>query len=205
MKIMNIVGARPNFMKIAPILREMKKYPSIKPLLIHTGQHYDPTMSKLFFEDLNIPKPNIHLGIGSGTHAEQTGNLMIALEKVFMREMPDIVLVVGDVNSTLATALTAVKLHIPVAHVEAGLRSFDRNMPEEINRVLTDAISDILFITEISAKENLLKEALPAFERIMIEVALARTGGRRQDAARLLGWGRNTLTRKIKELDMDAG
>jgi len=158
MKIINVVGARPNFMKIAPLIEEMKKHPEITQILVHTEQHYDQNMSKLFFDDLGLPKPNINLRIGSGSHAEQTARIMIEFEKVLLRENPDLTLVVGDVNSCVACALTSIKLGIPVAHVEAGLRSFDRTMPEEINRIVTDAISDFLFITEKSAKDNLLRE-----------------------------------------------
>lgn len=161
-KVINVVGARPNFMKIAPILREMRKYPEkFDPLLVHTGQHYDYEMSKVFFKDLELLEPDIYLGVGSGNHAEQTGKVMIEFEKVLFKEKPDLVIVVGDVNSTLAAALAAVKLHIPVAHVEAGLRSFDREMPEEINRLLTDAISDYLFTPSPDADENLKKEGIP--------------------------------------------
>jgi len=166
MKIISVVGARPNFMKIAPIIKAIEKHNksigdsrlAICHLLVHTGQHYDVNMSKLFFEDLGIPEPEIYLGVGSGSHAEQTARIMVEFEKVLLREKPDLVIVVGDVNSTIACALTAVKLHVPVAHVEAGLRSFDRTMPEEINRILTDAISDYLFITEKSAEANLIRE-----------------------------------------------
>jgi UDP-N-acetylglucosamine 2-epimerase (non-hydrolysing) len=166
MKIINVVGTRPNFMKIAPILRQMRKYTAaFRPILIHTGQHYDYKMSKVFFKDLELPEPDIYLGVGSGTHAEQTGKVMIEFEKVLIRERPDLVVVVGDVNSTLAAALAAVKLHIPVAHVEAGLRSRDRGMPEEINRVLTDAIADYLFTPSLDAHENLRREGIPK-ERI---------------------------------------
>ncbi len=166
MKIINVVGTRPNFMKIAPILRQMRKYAAaFQPILIHTGQHYDYEMSKVFFKDLELPEPDIYLGVGSGTHAEQTGKVMIEFEKVLIREKPDLVVVVGDVNSTLAAALSAVKLHIPVAHVEAGLRSGDRGMPEEINRVLTDAMADYLFTPSCDAHENLRREGIPK-ERI---------------------------------------
>lgn len=162
MKIMNVVGTRPNFMKIAPILREMQRYPAtFEPILVHTGQHYHHEMSRVFFRDLDLPEPDIYLGIGSGTQAEQTAKVMIELEKVLIGENPDLVIVVGDVNSTLAAALSAVKLHIPVAHVEAGLRSRDRGMPEEINRVLTDALSDYLFAPSLDAGENLRKEGIP--------------------------------------------
>jgi len=156
-----IIGARPNFVKVAPVLTEMKKYRNVfKPILVHTGQHYDFEMSKVFFEDLTIPEPDIYLGIGSGKHGEQTGRIMIELEKIFLREKPDLVLVFGDVNSTLGGAIIAAKLLIPLAHVEAGLRSFDRTMPEEINRIITDALSDYLFTTEFSANENLKREGI---------------------------------------------
>lgn len=160
MKIINIVGARPNFMKIAPIIEEMKKHKEITSLLVHTEQHYDERMSKLFFEELSLPRPDICLGVGSASHAAQTAKVMVEFEKVLLEQKPDLVLVVGDVNSTLACALTAVKLNIKVAHVEAGLRSFDRTMPEEINRIVTDALSEYLFITEKGASENLLKEGM---------------------------------------------
>ncbi|MGQ9631402.1 MAG: non-hydrolyzing UDP-N-acetylglucosamine 2-epimerase [bacterium] len=161
MKIVNVAGARPNFIKIAPIIYEMKKHPEIQAMLVHTGQHYDDKMSKAFFQDLEIPEPDVHLNVGSGSHAQQTAKVMIGFEEVLLKERPDLVLVVGDVNSTLACALTAVKMHIPVAHVEAGLRSFDRTMPEEINRILTDSISDFLFITSKEARENLMREGIP--------------------------------------------
>ncbi len=160
-KVISVVGARPNFMKIAPIHRAFQKYSdSIKHLICHTGQHYDEKMSKIFFEDLGLPQPDFYLGVGSGSHAEQTANVMIKFEKVLLEEKPDMILVVGDVNSTIACSLTAAKLHIKIVHVEAGLRSGDRNMPEEINRVLTDAISDLLFVTEKSGIENLKKEGV---------------------------------------------
>ena len=160
-KIISVVGARPNFMKIAPIHRAFKKYSdSIQHLICHTGQHYDEKMSKVFFEDLGLPKPDFYLGVGSGSHAEQTANVMMKFEKVLIDEKPDMIIVVGDVNSTIACSLTAAKLHIKVVHVEAGLRSGDRRMPEEINRVLTDSISDYLFVTEKSGMENLKKEGV---------------------------------------------
>jgi UDP-N-acetylglucosamine 2-epimerase (non-hydrolysing) len=161
MKILNIVGARPNFVKIAPLINRMRKSPDIDPLLVHTGQHYDIEMSDAFFSDLDIPRPNYHLHVQPGSSATQMNEIMGRLEPVMVRERPDIVLVVGDVNSTLAGALAAARLDIPVAHVEAGLRSFDRRMPEEINRVLTDAVSDFLFVTEPSGVENLLREGKP--------------------------------------------
>ena len=158
MKIVNVVGARPNFVKIGPLLREMRRHPAITPTLVHTGQHYDEAMSRQFFGDLDLPVPDHDLQVGSGSHAVQTAEVMRRLEPVLTASRPDAVLVVGDVNSTLAATLTAVKLGIPVVHVEAGLRSFDRTMPEEINRVLTDAVADVLFITEEGARANLLRE-----------------------------------------------
>jgi len=160
-KIINVVGARPNFMKIGPIQREMAKYPDeIQPMLLHTGQHYDEKMSKLFFEDLELPQPDIYLGVGSGSHAQQTAKIMTDFEKVCLEHEPDMVLVVGDVNSTVACSLVASKLHIPVIHVEAGLRSNDRKMPEELNRLVTDVLSDHLFVTEKSGIENLKNEGI---------------------------------------------
>src|SRR2546425_10033288 len=160
MKILNVVGARPNFMKIAPIVEEMKKAPDLTGVLVHTGQHYDEGMSDVFFRDLGIPVPDVHLGVGSGTHAEQTARIMVEFEKVCSSEKPDLIVVVGDVNSTMACAIVAAKLLIPVAHVEAGLRSFDRTMPEEINRLVTDALADILFTTSRDADENLKREGV---------------------------------------------
>lgn len=161
-----VAAARPNFMKIAPLMRAIAAHNRlngnrIRPLLVHTGQHYDDNMSDAFFRDLNIPAPDIHLGIGSGSHAEQTGRVLVEFEKVLLRETPALVIVVGDVNSTMACALAAVKLHIPVAHVEAGLRSFDRTMPEEINRLVTDAVADYLFTPSPDGDANLLHEGVP--------------------------------------------
>ena len=160
MKIVNIVGARPNLMKIAPIMDAYAAVPEISPLLVHTGQHYDRNMSDLFFRELGIPEPDLTLGVGSGSHAEQTAEIMRAFEPIVIAERPDRVLVVGDVNSTIACGLVAVKLGVSLVHVEAGLRSFDRSMPEEINRILTDSISDLLFCTEESGVENLRKEGV---------------------------------------------
>ncbi len=160
MKILNIVGARPNFMKIAPLLKEMRQHSAIVPMLVHTGQHYDVKMAGQFFVDLGIPTPDVSLEVGSGSHAVQTAEVMKRLEPVLEAEQPDLVLVVGDVNSTMAAAITAAKLHIPVAHVEAGLRSFDRSMPEEINRLVTDAVSDYLFVSEESGMRNLAAEGV---------------------------------------------
>ena len=159
MKIILVAGARPNFMKIAPVLREIKKRDKqMTGILVHTGQHYDHTMSGAFFKSLHIDKPDYNLDVGSGTHAYQTAQIMVAFEEVCLKEKPDMVVVVGDVNSTIAAGLVAKKLHIPLAHIEAGLRSGDRAMPEEINRIATDAISDLFFTTEKEGTENLLRE-----------------------------------------------
>ncbi|MBD3338792.1 MAG: UDP-N-acetylglucosamine 2-epimerase (non-hydrolyzing) [Candidatus Lokiarchaeota archaeon] len=154
-----IAGARPNFMKIAPLIKKLEVN-DLPYKLIHTGQHYDYNMSKIFFDDLGIPEPDIHLNVGSASHAVQTAQIMIKFEKVILTERPSLIVVVGDVNSTLACALVAKKLHISVAHVEAGLRSYDRRMPEEINRVLTDQLSELLFTSEPSGRRNLLKEGI---------------------------------------------
>jgi len=166
MKTMVVVGARPNFMKAAPIIDGMRRYHDfIEPTLVHTGQHYDQKLSGLFFDELKMPKPDIYLGVGSGSHAVQTAKIMVEFEKVFNENPPHLLVVVGDVNSTLACALVAAKGHVPVAHVEAGLRSFDMEMPEEINRILTDRISQFLFVTESSGYQNLVHEGTPE-ERI---------------------------------------
>jgi UDP-N-acetylglucosamine 2-epimerase (non-hydrolysing) len=159
-KIINVVGARPNLMKIAPLMDAYAAAPEIEPLLVHTGQHYDANMSDLFFRQLGIPEPDLNLGVGSASHAVQTAEIMRAFEPIAERHRPDAVLVVGDVNSTIACGIVAVKLGIRLVHVEAGLRSFDRDMPEEINRVLTDAISDLLFCTEQSGVDNLRREGI---------------------------------------------
>ncbi len=160
MKIIVIAGARPNFVKVSPLLRAMRRRDRIRPVLVHTGQHYDPQLSDTFFADLEIDPPAYNLEVGSGSHAVQTAEVMKRLEPVLLSERPDRLLVVGDVNSTIASALAAVKLGIPVDHVEAGLRSGDRTMPEEINRIVTDAIADQLFVTEDSAVNNLLREGI---------------------------------------------
>jgi UDP-N-acetylglucosamine 2-epimerase (non-hydrolysing) len=161
-KVINVVGARPNFMKMAPIIEAMNRYPEkIRHLLVHTGQHYDEKMSQSFFVDLGMPKPDINLEVGSGSHAEQTARIMVEFEKVCLRERPDLVIVVGDVNSTMACTITAKKLGIRVAHVEAGLRSRDMSMPEEINRLCTDVLCDYLFTTDHFADENLAAEGVP--------------------------------------------
>lgn len=155
-----IAAARPNFMKIAPLYHELCKNEWARPVIVHTGQHYDINMSDAFFKDLGLPEPHIHLGVGSGTHAEQTGRVMIAYEKVLMEQRPDLVVVVGDVNSTIAATLAAVKLGIKTAHLEAGLRSFDRTMPEEINRLVTDSIADLLWTPSPDGDENLIREGV---------------------------------------------
>lgn len=165
LRIMLVAGARPNFMKIAPIWQAAKQRHEVEACIVHTGQHYDTNMSDVFFRELGLPEPDVFLGVGSGTHAEQTAKVMLSFEPVLSRHQSDVVVVVGDVNSTLACALVAVKMGIKVAHVEAGLRSGDRTMPEEINRIATDAISDYLFTPSRDADANLLREGIPA-ERI---------------------------------------
>jgi len=162
-KIISVVGARPNFMKIAPIHKGFNRSNNnfVKHLICHTGQHYDEKMSKIFFDDLELPQPDFYLGVGSGSHAEQTAKIMTEFEKILLQEKPEMITVVGDVNSTIACSLVAAKLNVKVVHVEAGLRSFDRTMPEEINRLLTDAISDYLFVTEQSGIDNLKREGVP--------------------------------------------
>ena len=159
-KILHVVGARPNFMKVAPILAQLKKRGDAKQVLVHTGQHYDARMSDVFFQDLGMPAPDVHLGVGSGTHAQQTAKVMTEIEPVLMREKPDVVVVAGDVNSTVAAALVAAKMGLAVAHVEAGLRSRDWSMPEEINRVLTDRLSDLLFTPSPDGDANLVAEGI---------------------------------------------
>lgn len=171
-----VCAARPNFMKVAPLYHALKKVDWAKPIIVHTGQHYDLNMSEAFFQDLGLPKPDIYLGVGSGTHAEQTGKVMFSYEKILFDQRPDLVVVVGDVNSTVAAALAAAKIVYPVnnatnlrngrsrpliAHLEAGLRSFDRSMPEEINRLVTDVLADILWTPSEDANENLMKEGIP--------------------------------------------
>uniref|UniRef100_UPI00405796EF UDP-N-acetyl glucosamine 2-epimerase n=1 Tax=Candidatus Electrothrix sp. TaxID=2170559 RepID=UPI00405796EF len=167
MKIISVVGARPNFMKIAPFIHAINAHngaadgETIDHILVHTGQHYDDCMSRSFFEDLNIPDADINLGIGSGSHAEQVGNTMIAFEKVLQQERPDWVVVVGDVNATCACSITAKKEHVKLAHIEAGLRSRDMTMPEEINRLVTDRLADLLLTPDRLSSENLLQEGVP--------------------------------------------
>lgn len=157
--VLHVAGARPNFPKLAPVMAALKAYP-VTQVLVHTGQHYDPLMSEVFFRQLGLPEPDVNLGVGSGSHATQTAAIMTGLEEVFVQRRPDLVVVYGDVNSTVAAALVASKLGVPVAHVEAGLRSFDRSMPEEINRLLTDRIADLLLTTSVDAVAHLANEGV---------------------------------------------
>ncbi len=165
-KVALVVGARPNFMKAAPLMKELLQHSdTLQPWLVHTGQHYDRALSQLFFDELGIPEPDLYLGVGSGTHAEQTAKIMMSLEQPLIDEAPDLVVVFGDINSTLAAAVVAKKLNMKLAHVEAGLRSFDETMPEEINRIVTDRLADYLFVSEQSGLDNLASEGTPA-ERV---------------------------------------
>jgi UDP-N-acetylglucosamine 2-epimerase (non-hydrolysing) len=197
MRILSVVGARPNFMKIAPIVWELRRFPGIQHFLVHSGQHYDDLLSGRFFADLDLPKPDVNLAVGSGSHAAQTAEIMTRLEPVLLDYRPQMVVVVGDVNSTIAAALTAVKLGIHVAHVEAGLRSFDMTMPEEVNRKLTDAISSLLFVTEESGVKNLKREDVPETKiflvgNVMIDCLFRyRTAAARSPILDTLGVRRN--------------
>jgi UDP-N-acetylglucosamine 2-epimerase (non-hydrolysing) len=188
-----VVGARPNFIKMAALIEEARRRPAVAATLIHTGQHFSPEMSQALFDDLELPAPDRHLGAGGGTQAEQTAEIMVRLERVFTETRPDLVLVVGDVNSTLAAALVASKMAIPIAHVEAGLRSRDRAMPEEINRLVTDVLADYLFVTEPSGVENLRAEGIPAGRvfftgNVMIDTLLRfRDKAARSDVLERLG------------------
>jgi UDP-N-acetylglucosamine 2-epimerase (non-hydrolysing) len=178
LRVLTVAGCRPNFVKLGPLWAEMSRHSRIRPLLLHTGQHYDAELSGVFFRDLGLPNPDTFLQVGSGSHARQTARAMEGIEGALLEHAPDLVLVVGDVNSTLAAALTAVKLGYPVAHVEAGLRSFDREMPEEINRITTDSVSDFLFATERKAVTNLIWEGIPGDKvwfvgNVMVDALLA--------------------------------
>jgi len=213
MKVLHVVGARPNFMKVAPVMAEMARFPDIfTQTLVHTGQHYDEKMSEVFFGDLEMPRPDVYLGIGSGTHAQQTARAMLALEPVLIEHSPDWVIVVGDVNSTIAGGLTAAKLGMKVAHVEAGLRSFDRTMPEETNRVLTDHLADLLFTTEPSGNDNLLREGIPSEKihfvgNVMIDTLvklLPKARERWQTLASTLGVERYVLVTLHRPSNVDA-
>lgn len=190
MKVHLIAAARPNFMKIAPLFHELSRREGITPVIVHTGQHYDLNMSDVFFKDFNLPSPHIHLGVGSGTHAQQTGQVMIAYEKILMDNPPDLVVVVGDVNSTMAATLASVKLSVPVAHLEAGLRSRDRTMPEEINRLVTDTLADFLWTPSPDGDENLIGEGVDPKK-------IHRVGNIMIDALEM-------LRSKIEPLDMPA-
>ena len=161
MKVIQVVGARPNFMKVAPLHRAIKNLPGWTSKIVHTGQHFDAKMSDIFFTQLELPKPDFFLGIGGGSHTEVTAKIMLAFEKIVESEKPDLIIVVGDVTSTLACTLVAIKMGIPLAHVEAGLRSGDRTMPEEINRILTDSVANYLFVTEQSGLDHLKREGVP--------------------------------------------
>jgi UDP-GlcNAc3NAcA epimerase len=177
MKILTVLGARPQFIKAAAFSRAVQHYPNIQEVIVHTGQHYDQNMSDVFFEEMDIPKPKYMLQTGGKSHGAMTGQQLEKIEEILLNEQPDLVLVYGDTNSTLAGALAAIKLHIPIAHIEAGLRSFNRQMPEEINRILTDQVSDYLFVPSLGAKNNLLKEGIDESKifvvgDIMYDVAL---------------------------------
>ena len=189
MRVLVVAGARPNFMKAAPLCWAAEAA-GVEVLLVHTGQHYDPGMSQVFLDELGLPRPHRHLGVGSGSHGEVTARCLERLEKVFVDEKPDWVLVVGDVNSTAAGALAAVKLRIPTAHVEAGLRSFDRDMPEEINRVVTDAVCDLLFVTEPAGVENLEREGRAGDDVVLVGNVMIDTLERFLPAARKRGSAR---------------
>ncbi|WP_337289046.1 UDP-N-acetylglucosamine 2-epimerase (non-hydrolyzing) [Candidatus Methylomirabilis sp.] len=162
MHILHVVGARPNFMKLAPVYAALQERTGVRQTVVHTGQHYDAAMSEVFFRELGLPAPDINLEVGSASHAQQTAAIMMRFEPVLLTAKPDVVLVYGDVNSTVAAALVASKLLVPIAHVEAGLRSFDRTMPEEINRLLTDSLADLLFTPSVEAHENLTREGVPS-------------------------------------------
>ncbi|MEZ4292500.1 MAG: UDP-N-acetylglucosamine 2-epimerase (non-hydrolyzing) [Myxococcota bacterium] len=197
-RVLAVAGARPNFMKIAPLMKELASRPGrFESILVHTGQHYDRAMSETFFHELGIPEPDVNLGVGSGSHGAQTAQVLEKIEALLLDRRPDVVLVVGDVNSTLAAALAAVKLQVPVAHVEAGLRSGDRTMPEEINRILTDAISDWLFTTEPDAERNLLREGVPADRIHFVGNVMIDTLMQHRDRARQLD--------TIERLGLDRG
>jgi UDP-N-acetylglucosamine 2-epimerase (non-hydrolysing) len=190
-KLLIVGGTRPNFIKISALFRELRKYPqAFQLLLVHTGQHYDYRMSAIFFKELDLPEPDIYLRVGSGTHSQQTARIMAAFEKVCLRQKPDLVVVVGDVNSTVACAVVAAKLSIPLAHVEAGLRSFDRTMPEEINRIVTDAFSDFLFITEENARKNLFREGIDIKKIFFVGNTMIDTLKRFLPKARRIGFRR---------------
>jgi len=195
LKILSVVGARPQFVKAAAVSRALKRARGLREVLVHTGQHYDRNMSRIFFRELDIPEPDVNLGIGSGGHGAQTGRMLEALERVIARERPDWVLVYGDTNSTLAGALAAAKLRVPLAHVEAGLRSFNRAMPEELNRVVADHAADLLFAPTRAAVANLRREGVPPGR-------IALTGDVMYDAALYYGGKAARASRMLDELDL---
>ena len=199
MKIVSVVGARPNFMKIAPLCRALKAHKGVKHVLVHTGQHYDVKMSEQFFKELGIPNPDVNLGIGSGTHAEQVGRTMIEFEKVLKSEKPDWVVVVGDVNATCACSITAKKEHIRVAHVEAGLRSGDLDMPEEINRLVTDRLSDLLLTPDRISNANLRKEGVPPSKIKFVGNIMIDTLERERKKAAKLDLNRIVRENRVKD------
>ena len=186
MKILHLVGTRPNFMKVAPVMAALEGVPAVTQLLVHTGQHYDRAMSDAFFEDLDLPYPDHFLGVGSGSHGAQTAAVIVGLEPVLEEERPDVVVVPGDVNSTMAAAITAVKLEVPVAHLEAGLRSRDRSMPEEHNRVIADHVGDLLLTPSRDADENLLGEGIPRERIAFVGNTMIDSLRRHEPAARAL-------------------
>jgi UDP-N-acetylglucosamine 2-epimerase (non-hydrolysing) len=196
-KLLNVCGARPNFMKIAALVRAYAEFPGLESVLVHTGQHYDERMSALFFRELELPEPDVNLEVGSGSHAAQTAEIMRRFEPVLLEQRPDWVVVVGDVNSTIACSLVAAKLGVRVAHVEAGLRSFDREMPEEINRVLTDQLSDLLFVTEPVGVENLRREGVAAQRIHLVGNVMIDTLLRHRERAR--------RSRALVDLQLEAG
>lgn len=196
MKIITVVGARPQFIKVAAVSHSIRKIPSLVEILIHTGQHFDENMSKVFFDELEISPPKYNLGIAGGSHGVQTGQMLEGIENILMQETPDIVLVYGDTNSTIAGSLAASKLHIPVAHVEAGLRSFNRHMPEEINRVVTDHISDILFVPTETGIQNLRKEGV-------VEERLHLIGDVMYDAALHFGRKASEVSTILNRMKLD--
>ena len=199
MKIVSVVGARPNFMKVAPFCRALKKYRGVTHVLVHTGQHYDVKMSEQFFKELGIPSPDVNLGIGSGSHAEQVGRTMIEFEKVLKKERPDWVVVLGDVNATCACSITAKKEHVKVAHIEAGLRSRDMDMPEEINRLVTDRLSDLLFTPDRLSSQNLADEGVPAAKIKFVGNIMIDTLEREREKAAKLDLGRIIAENSIAE------
>jgi len=199
MHILHVVGARPNFMKVAPVMDALANRGGVRQTLVHTGQHYDANMSEVFFEQLGIPVPDVNLDVGSGSHAVQTAQIMIRSEEVLLRQKPDLVLVYGDVNSTVASALVCAKLQIPVGHVEAGLRSFDRTMPEEINRLLTDQVVDLLFTPSEDGDANLIREGVSADKIFLVGNVMIDT------LARLIGKARDRWPVVADELGLPLG